>query len=152
MVGDNAGYWLGQKFGGRIIRRLSKISHLGDEDIRAAKDLIRRRGGTTIFFARFIVGLRTIAGLLAGALGMEWRRFFIFNALGATAWVFSMSFAGYAFGAGLKNFTDYFNYVSWSLTGILFLTGYLIWRKHKKSFRRRDHKHRQGRQRESGSV
>jgi len=83
---------------------------------------------------------------------MEWRRFFIFNVLGATAWVFSMSFAGYAFGASLKNFTDYFNYVSWSLAGILFLTGYLIWRKHKKSFRRRDHKHRQGRQRESGSV
>ena len=147
VVGDNTGYLLGEKFGKFFVRWLSKIAHLDDEDIRAAKDLIRRRGGTTIFFARFIIGLRTVAGILAGALGMEWRRFFICNALGATAWVVTMSLAGYAFGASLRNFTDYFEYVSWSLSGGLFLTGYLIWKKHKKSFERRDHKHHQHRHR-----
>ena len=53
----------------------------------------------TIFFARFIFGMRIIAGPLAGVLRMPWRRFLLFNFLGAVVWVSTIASVGYAFGS-----------------------------------------------------
>src|SRR5256885_11184883 len=52
----------------------------------------------TIFVARFITGMRVIAGPLAGVLRMDWRKFAIFNFLGAAVWVTVISSAGFLFG------------------------------------------------------
>ena len=48
--------------------------------------------------ARFIAGMRVIAGPLAGVLGMDWRKFAIFNFLGAALWVSVIAGVGYFFG------------------------------------------------------
>jgi len=40
-----------------------------------------------------------IAGPLAGVLRMHWKRFAIFNLLGAALWVSAISCAGYFFGS-----------------------------------------------------
>jgi membrane protein DedA with SNARE-associated domain len=42
--------------------------------------------------------MRIITGPLAGVLRMPWRRFLIFNFLGAALWVSVISSAGYLFG------------------------------------------------------
>jgi membrane protein DedA with SNARE-associated domain len=136
-LGDNAGYWVGHKLGRPVLRRIGAIVHLDQQDLSVAQDLIRRRGGRTIFFARFIFGLRTIAGLLAGTLDMEWRRFFLCNALGAATWATAMSLVGFAFGARLNNFEQYFEYASWALGAALFAMGYWVWRRYKKQFANR---------------
>jgi membrane protein DedA with SNARE-associated domain len=51
-----------------------------------------------VFFARFVFGMRVIAGPLAGVLRMQWRRFVLFNFLGAALWVTVISSVGYLFG------------------------------------------------------
>jgi membrane-associated protein len=79
IMGDNVGYLLGHTFGSRLIRWMKKIFRWDDNDVGAAKDQLRRHGAATIFWARYIFGLRTIAGPLAGMLGMEWKRFLIYN-------------------------------------------------------------------------
>jgi membrane protein DedA with SNARE-associated domain len=140
ILGDNIGYWLGHRFGKTFIRWLTHLS-IEEQDVTVAKDLIRRHGGKTIFFARFVFGLRTVAGLLAGMLGMEWRRFFKFNALGAATWVTVMSFLGYLFGATMATFEDYFEYASWSIAAVLFTIGYLLWRRYRKSYIKRNYQH-----------
>jgi membrane-associated protein len=134
-AGDNLGFLIGRKLGKRLIRWMKKILRLDDEDVGAAKDLIRRRGGTTVFFARFIFGLRTIAGPLAGMLGMEWKRFVVFNALGAAAWVTSMAMIGYAFANEFETLLGYFETASWIIAGGLFGLGYFLWRRQKKHFK-----------------
>lgn len=58
VLGDNAGYFWGRHFGPSFLRWGKKLFRL----IQAAKDLLRRHGGRTIFFSRFIFGLCTIAG------------------------------------------------------------------------------------------
>jgi membrane-associated protein len=60
--------------------------------------LFARYGAVTIFFARFIFGMRVIAGPLAGVLRMPWVRFSFFNFLGASVWVVVISTVGYLFG------------------------------------------------------
>ncbi len=140
IMGDNAAYWLGHKFGATLIRWLRWLAHLDDSDVAAAKDLIRRRGPVTIFFARFIFGLRTVAGLLAGMLEMEWRRFAVFNALGAVTWVTTMSLAGYVFADEFDRFVDYLEWGSWIIASGLLLLGYLLWRRHKRGFKKHHNK------------
>ena len=137
VLGDNVGFFLGRHFGKTFIRWAKKLFHLDDEDIQAARDLIKRHGGRTIFFSRYIFGLRTIAGPLAGSLDMEWKRFLKFNILGAGSWVVTMAFVGYAFANEFQTLLDYIEKASWALAGGLFLLGYLIWRHQKHKFEER---------------
>lgn len=137
IIGDNLGFLLGRKLGSRLIRWMKKIFHLDDEDIAAAKDQLRRHGGLTVFFARYIFGLRTITGPLAGVLGMEWKRFLVFNALGAATWVTAVALTGYAFANEFSTLLDYFEKASWAIAAGLFGLGYFLWRRQKKHFKER---------------
>ena len=142
IMGDNLGFLLGRKLGTRLIRWMKKIFHLDDQDIGAAKDQIRRHGGLTVFWARYIFGLRTIAGPLAGVLGMEWKRFLMFNALGAATWVTAIGFTGYAFANEFSTVLDYFEKGSWAIAAGLFGLGYFLWRRQKKHYKQRKQRDR----------
>jgi membrane protein DedA with SNARE-associated domain len=97
-VGDNFGFALGH-FGGRpLLERYQFFFRIQSQTVARGEDLFARYGPITVFFARFIFGLRVIAGPLAGVLRMSWRRFAVFNFLGASVWVSAISTAGYLFG------------------------------------------------------
>ncbi len=136
-VGDNLGFLLGRIFGKTLLRWIKKIAHLTDDDVEAAKDLIKNHGDKTVFFARFIFGLRTIAGPLAGILGMEWLRFLKFNALGAVAWSAAVGGIGYAFAQEFQTLLGFFEKASWALGAGIFTVGYLIWHRYKKNYKER---------------
>lgn len=139
VMGDNVGFVLGHHFGRTFIRWSKKVFRLNDQDIAAARELIANHGGKTVFFARFIFGLRTIAGPLAGSLDMKWRRFFKFNLLGAATWVVIMSFIGYAFANQFNTLLGYIEKASWAIGVGMFTLGYLIWRREKKRYKQRHH-------------
>ena len=131
VMGDNTGFFLGHHFGETFIRWAKNLLRLDDEDIRAAKRLIQKHGGKTIFFSRFVFGLRTIAGPMAGSLEMSWPEFFKFNLAGAATWVVAMAFIGYAFSNEFNTLLGYIEYASWAIAGGVLLVGYLLWRKAK---------------------
>jgi len=137
-VGDNLGYLLGAKLGARLIRWMKKIFHMNDEDAGAAKDMFRRHGAVTVFFARYIFGLRTITGPIAGMLGMEWKKFVLYNALGAATWVTSMALIGYEFANQFQTLLGYIEDLSWIVAGGLFALGYYLWHRQKKLFKERE--------------
>lgn len=135
VTGDNIGFWMGRKLGPRLLQWTRRKLHMG-EDIDVAKDQIQRHGAATVFWARYIFGLRTITGPVAGALDMEWRRFLLFNALGAATWVTAISVGGYLFADEFNSLLGYFEKASWAVSGGVFLIGYILWRKKKKEFHR----------------
>ena len=98
-LGDNLGYLLGHFGGRRLLQRYQHIFRVRERTIRRGERLFARHGHVAIFFARFIFGMRIIAGPLAGVLRMPWRQFVIFNFLGAAAWVTTISLLGYFFGS-----------------------------------------------------
>ncbi len=98
-LGDNLGYLVGRRGGRRLLERYQHIFRIRDRTIRRGERLFERHGAVTIFFARFIFGMRIIAGPLAGVLRMPWRQFVLFNFLGATVWVTTISLVGYFFGS-----------------------------------------------------
>lgn len=97
-IGDNLGFTLGYYGGRRLLERYRKLFRVQEATLRRGEDLFARYGAVTVFFARFVFGMRIIAGPLAGVLRMPWRKFLLFNFLGAALWVTVISSAGYFFG------------------------------------------------------
>ena len=98
-LGDNIGYWLGYRGGRPMLERYQHIFHIRQTTLERGERLFAKYGSHTIFFARFIVGMRIIAGPMAGVLRMPWRSFALFNFLGAAVWVTTISLIGYFFGS-----------------------------------------------------
>jgi len=96
--GDNLGFVLGHYGGRPFLRRYGRIFGVSEQTLSRGEKLFRRYGAATILVARFIAGLRIIAGPLAGVLRMHWRKFALLNFLGAALWVAVIAGAGYLFG------------------------------------------------------
>ncbi len=96
-IGDNLGFLLGHYGGEPLLERYRKVPRV-HRTLARAERLIQRYGSFAIFIARFIAGMRIIAGPLAGVLHMPWRKFVVFNFLGAAVWVTVISSVGYFFG------------------------------------------------------
>jgi len=97
-LGDNLGFALGYYGGRPLLTRYQTFFKIQNTTLVRGEGLFSRYGAVTIFFARFVFGMRIIAGPMAGVLRMPWRRFMIFNFLGAGLWVTVISSAGYLFG------------------------------------------------------
>lgn len=97
-VGDNLGFALGYYGGRPLLSRYQSIFRVRASTLEQGERLFARYGAVTVFFARFIFGMRIVAGPMAGVLRMPWRRFLVFNFLGAAVWVTVISGAGYLFG------------------------------------------------------
>ncbi len=97
-LGDNLGFALGYYGGRPLLGRYQSLFRVRASRLKQGERLFARYGAVTVFFARFIFGMRIVAGPVAGVLRMPWRRFFVFNFLGAAVWVTVVSGAGYLFG------------------------------------------------------
>jgi membrane-associated protein len=97
-LGDNLGFAFGYYGGRRLLGRYQSIFRIQNATVERGESLFAHYGSLTIFFARFVFGMRIIAGPLAGVLRMPWKRFLLFNFMGATLWVSVISGAGYLFG------------------------------------------------------
>lgn len=103
IVGDNVGFWIGRTVGIQWVMRHQSLLRLTPRRLKVGQYLFRRHGGKVVFFGRFIAVLRALAAVLAGLNGMGWRRFLLFNALGAVIWAGGYGIAAYTFGEKLTN-------------------------------------------------
>lgn len=97
-VGDNLGFTLGYYGGRPLLERYQSFFRIQNSTLLRGERLFARYGAVTVFFARFVFGMRIVAGPMAGALRMPWRKFLIYNFLGAALWVSVISTVGYLFG------------------------------------------------------
>jgi membrane protein DedA with SNARE-associated domain len=96
IVGDNLGYWLIGRVGGRaLFRRWSWLSKYSDRVLPRAESLMRRHGGKTVFFGRFVSILRYTVAWVAGLSRMQWWRFLFWNAAGGIVWAIAVGLTAY---------------------------------------------------------
>jgi membrane protein DedA with SNARE-associated domain len=100
-VGDNAGYWIGRRYGVQLIRVRGIRRVYSERRLRAADEFFARRGWLAVFFGRFVALLRIFAGPLAGMHRMPWPKFLLANALGAVVWATAMTILGLMLGTQL---------------------------------------------------
>lgn len=107
ILGNIVNYTLGHFFGEQLFRNPdSKIFRR--DYLKKAQDFYAIHGGKTIVMTRFVPIVRTFAPFAAGMSDMTYKRFLIYNVVGALLWVGLFLYAGYYFGnipAVRKNFT-----------------------------------------------
>lgn len=132
-LGDNLGFALGLYGGRPLVARYQSFFRVRQATLAKGESLFARYGTVTVFFARFVFGMRIIAGPLAGVLRMPWRKFLIFNFLGAVLWVTVIASAGYVFAGHwqrLRQDVDRFDLVAALLLALVVLW---LWRRRGKN-------------------
>lgn len=96
IVGDNLGYWVIGRWGGRrLFERWSLLRRYSEKFLPRAEELMSRHGGKVVFFGRFIAVLRFTAAWVAGIGRMKWWRFLFWNAAGGICWATAVGLVAY---------------------------------------------------------
>ena len=102
VFGQAVGYGIGWGVGFRLLRRYGRYIGMTDRRLAYGRALFRRHGVKVVFASRFIVLLRTLAALLAGANRMPWGRFMAANIAGSVVWSLLYGFGAYLLGHEAK--------------------------------------------------
>lgn len=103
IIGQLGGYWIGWSIGFRLLRRYGRYIWLNDRRMAYGRALFRKHGEKVVVVSRFVVLLRTLAGLLAGANHMAFGRFMIANVAGSIAWSALYGVGAYMLGHAAKD-------------------------------------------------
>lgn len=101
VLGDQTGYLLGRRLGGPLLNRLAS------KPVRAAlvtraRDTVARHGEMGVFLSTWLFApLGPWVNLTAGAAGLSWARFTLWDAAGEAIWVTVYLSLGHAFGSNL---------------------------------------------------
>ena len=90
MVGDSIGYWVGRRAGWPLLLRVGRLLRQSPEQMETLRIQFLNHAGKSVLFGRFVAVLRVVAGPMAGAVGMPYGRFLVFNCTGAVLWATTM--------------------------------------------------------------
>src|ERR687897_917700 len=102
LAGDSAGYWIGRRWGPRLLAsRLGR--RIGPGRLHRVESLLLRGGGRALVVGRCTAGARVVLPGLAGMLGLRYRTFALWTGAAATGWAVAHVLVGYAAGASWRH-------------------------------------------------
>jgi membrane-associated protein len=110
VLGNATGYFIGHKAGQSLYDRPQSRFFRRDHLLKT-REFYDRYGGITIIMAQFMPFARTFAPVVAGVAQMTYRRFALFNVVGAVAWITSMVLLGYYLGQTIPGIESKIEYV-----------------------------------------
>ena len=122
-AGNVVGYEIGRKLGPPLYHRDGRIMKRKYLDNTAA--FFERHGSKALVIGRFVPFVRTYITVVAGVTLMERRRFVVFSAVGAVAWVVSITLLGYFLGAAFPWLGNDIDYVTLAI--LAFTAVPLLW-------------------------
>jgi len=94
ILADNIGYFLGRK---NNIKIFSEEGFIRKHVISRIKRVGRKYSGRTLIVGKMNPATRSICPFVVGCEGVGYKKFFIFNLVGGTVWVFVFVMIGYIF-------------------------------------------------------
>jgi membrane protein DedA with SNARE-associated domain len=126
IVGDNLGYWLIGRLGGRaLFNRWGWLRKYSERVLPRAEELMAKHGGKTVFFGRFVTVLRYTAAWIAGLGRMHWARFLFWNAAGGIAWATLVGLVAYYGGQSAANGIQRYGIYAFGVLAALLIVAYL---------------------------
>lgn len=107
VAGDNWLFYLGRRFGTGLVSYFQLGRPSSQAQIERLKEFLHRHGHRTIFYARFLAGVRALIYLTAGSLGFSAGRFVLYDLLGAVISVPIVVSLGYLFGSQIEELFRY---------------------------------------------
>jgi membrane-associated protein len=120
-LGGEVGYLIGHKAGPRVFER-KESGLFSMENVRRTNAFFERFGALAIILARFVPIVRTFAPVAAGVGHMNYKKYSLYNAIGALIWGAGLTFFGYLIGyiPPVANFVS--NYIDVILIGAVVIT------------------------------
>ena len=127
IVGDSIGYWVGDKWGDKILRL--PLLRKRQRGIAVALEQLRKRGALFVFIGRFTAFFRAVIPGLAGLSKMRYRVFLPANAAGGLCWGVLFLLLGYFVGQAIESAASIASYV---LLGIIALVVVVLFVRHRR--------------------
>ena len=93
-VGGEVGYYIGHKGGPAVFER-KESGLFSRKNVERTNAFFERYGGLTGILARFVPIVRTFTPVAAGVGHMPWKRYSLYNFIGAMLWGFGLTMIGY---------------------------------------------------------
>ncbi|RMD94090.1 MAG: DedA family protein [Alphaproteobacteria bacterium] len=127
VVGDQAGYAIGRIGGAPLLARLARAPARAAVLARARR-LVDRHGGVGVFFSTWAVApLGPWVNFAAGATGLAWARFAIWDALGEVIWVALYVGLGFLFASRIEFLASLMGNLSGLLAALAVAAGAALW-------------------------
>lgn len=120
-LGGEAGYLIGHRFGPRVFER-KESGLFSIKNVERTNAFFARFGGLAVILARFVPIVRTFAPVAAGVGHMDYRKYSVYNAIGALIWGAGLTYFGYLLGyiPPVRDFVQ--QYIDLILVGAVVLT------------------------------
>lgn len=117
--GNFTGYWFGRKTGPVLYTRKDSF-FFKKRYLKAAKEYYQKQGAFALIMGRFVPIVRTFAPIFAGVVKLDFKKFALYNILGAVLWICSLTLLGYFLGRRFeKEINDYLLYI---IIGFILIT------------------------------
>jgi undecaprenyl-diphosphatase len=130
IAGETISYWLGRRYGVRMIRHLPLANRL-EKHLDAARDYFKRHGGKTVFVGRYVSVAGTFTPFAAGMSRMPFRRFIAFDVPAIVLWATGVTLLGYYLNSEIDLVDRILSRFGWGLLAavVLLITGRLAWKR-----------------------
>lgn len=117
ILGNFAGYWFGHRTGPMLFKRKDSLI-FKRKYVVMAEEFYQKYGGTALVIGRFVPIIRTFAPIFAGVVKLDFKKFVLYNVLGAFIWVSVLTLSGYYLG---ELFPSIINYVEYIIVGMILI-------------------------------
>lgn len=117
LIGNAIGYFLGKWYGHTFLERYGDWFGLGRTELKYLRKQIEKNGAWFIILGKFHNFTRAFIPFIAGSMGMQTEKFWIYNIVGSVLWAGTIITLGVAFVTYYKMILSYFPYI---LMGIMF--------------------------------
>jgi membrane-associated protein len=134
VCGESTGFWLGHRYGMRLVRRLPLLNRF-EAKLEEVQEYFGRHGGKTVAIGRYATAAGAMIPFVAGMAGMKYRRFLLFDVPAVLLWAIGITMVGYGFGRNLDVVETILSRFGWGILAllVLFIGGRILW----KRFRRK---------------
>lgn len=127
IIGDQAGYLIGRYGGTPLMEKLAR-SPVRAAALARARAMVDRKGGLGVFFSTWLTApLGPWVNFIAGATGLSWMRFTIWDILGETVWVTLYVGLGFVFASEVDAVADVMSDVIGLVVSITVAIVMVIW-------------------------
>jgi membrane protein DedA with SNARE-associated domain len=129
-LGGMAGYLVGIHGGRSLIERYGRYVFITPHRFTTAEQLFQKHGNKAVLLGRFFPLLCFLAGIISGITRLPYRRFLVYNFVGALLWCTQL-ILGYFFGRSLHMLSKIFNnfFIALIILGLIVGVAFMVRRK-----------------------
>jgi undecaprenyl-diphosphatase len=127
IAGDNIGYLIGARLGREWLLRKGSRFGLRRRRLAQVEGFFQRQGPKAVFIGRFVGFARALVPFVAGASRMPYRKFVLYDALGAILWTIAFVTLGYTLGASWRVAEKWVSRTGLILGALVLLSLLVIW-------------------------